>query len=351
MLRDAGGDPVPDGSQDEIPKEGWAVARYERVAEIYELLASSREPLSLDSLCGSLGASTATVKRLIRFLRDELGTAVTFDREQNGYRLDRDGRTRGVIGPAYDSRELSALLGAYEILEQIPPGLFRRETTALRARLQQLLYKRPTGHGEVRDRVRLVMPQSRQVNEEQFHMVLSSLSMQRRLRVGYHSRSRDTVTERLVSPQRLTFYRSNWYLAAWCHRSGDLRVFSLDRIARAELTPLPSTVVATEVLEIRLTSAYGIFEGEATEVAKLQFTADTARWVADEEWHPKQRLDRLTDGSVILFVPYRHSTELKMDILRYGPEVEVLSPPALRDEVAQSLEAAASRYRQAQATA
>jgi proteasome accessory factor C len=322
------------------------MARFERVSEIYEILAGSADAVSLDNLCLSLDVSPPTVKRLIRFLRDDLQVGVEYDRTLNGYRLDPAARSRyAVVGPSYDSRELSALLGAYEVLEQIPPGLFRRETASLRNRLQQLLYKRPTGHRQLKDRVRLVLPQVRSIDEAQFHLVLSALSTQRRLRIGYRSRSRNADTQRLVSPQRLTFYRSNWYLAAWCHRAEDLRIFAVDRVDHAEVTPIPSLEMPGDVLDARLSSAYGIFEGQANAVAVLRFGEESARWVADEQWHPGQQTEPLPDGGVILRVPYRHATELKMDILRYGADVEVLAPPELRELVCQSLERAVARYR------
>ena len=53
----------------------------------------------------------------------------------------------------------------------------------------------------------------------------------------------------------------------------------------------------------------------------------------------------LPDGGYELKVPYSQPQELVMDILKYGPEVEVLGPPALRDQVAAALETAAARYR------
>lgn len=321
------------------------MARYERVAEIYDLLSATREPVSLESLCGSLGASTATVKRLIRFLRDELLVPVTFDRDAGGYVLDRTAPLPTVVGPVYGARELTALLAAHEVLDQLPPGVFRRETAALRARLESLLYKKPHGSQALKKRVRVMLPQARKLQEETFRLVLAALHGQRRLRIAYRSRSRDEASERTVSPLRLTFYRSNWYLAAWCHRTNDLRIFSLDRIASAEVTPLPAHALPEPELETRLGTAYGIFEGQADQVAKLRFSSTLARWVADEEWHPDQQVELLPDGELILHVPYRHATELAMDVLRYGPDVEVLAPPALRRHVATLLAQAAATYR------
>jgi predicted DNA-binding transcriptional regulator YafY len=321
------------------------VARYERVDEIYELLSATREPQSLDSLCTSLGASSATVKRLIRFLR-ERGAPIEFDRENGGYRLDRtNGGGAPLMGPRYGARELAAMLTAHEILSQIPPGVFKRETAALRTQLESLLYRKPTGGRELRRRVSLLLPQVRRMEEGTFGAVLAALNSQRRLRIGYHSRYKDEDSRRLVSPFRLTFYRSNWYLAAWCHRSNDLRVFSVDRISHAEVTPVPNHEITDAALDERLSTSYGIFEGQADKLARLKFTTDSARWIADERWHPDQRLETRPDGSVVLHVPYRHAKELVMDVMRYGSDVEVLGPAALRREVATALATAAAKYR------
>jgi predicted DNA-binding transcriptional regulator YafY len=321
------------------------MARYERVAEIYDLLTTASEPIALESLCATLDASSATVKRLVRFLREQLLVPVEFDREKRGYVVGKAAReSPRPVGPAYDSRELSALLTAYDLLDQIPPGLFRKETAEARLRLKQLLYRRPTGRGELKDRVRLLMPQNRRIDEHRFQAVLTSLATEKRLKITYRSRTREASQTRVVSPQRLTFYRSNWYLAAWCHVRSDLRVFALDRVITADLTPIPAHILAAKALDARLSTGYGIFEGEADAVAVLKFTAESARWVADEEWHPQQRQERREDGSLILHIPYRHARELSMDIQRYGADVEVLSPPELRTLVADSLAKAATQY-------
>jgi predicted DNA-binding transcriptional regulator YafY len=50
------------------------------------------------------------------------------------------------------------------------------------------------------------------------------------------------------------------------------------------------------------------------------------------------------DDAYELQVPYSDSRELAMDILKYGPDVEVIAPPELRRLVAGRLLAAAHRY-------
>ena len=184
---------------------------HQKVTRIPSLLENARAPLSTDSLCGSLGVSRATVKRLVAYLRDTALLPVRFDREGGGYLLDRSAALTAPRGGAtYTAQELSALLTANEILEQIPPVTFRRETAQMRAHLQKLLFRRPTGARQLRARIRLSLPQNRRVDEAVFAAVLGALQAQRRLRMAYRSRSREADTQREVSPARLTFYRSNW---------------------------------------------------------------------------------------------------------------------------------------------
>jgi predicted DNA-binding transcriptional regulator YafY len=44
-------------------------------------------------------------------------------------------------------------------------------------------------------------------------------------------------------------------------------------------------------------------------------------------------------------VPYSSDKELIMDILKYGADVEVIAPEAVREAVKNQLDAAASQYR------
>jgi predicted DNA-binding transcriptional regulator YafY len=77
--------------------------------------------------------------------------------------------------------------------------------------------------------------------------------------------------------------------------------------------------------------------------AKLRFSAERARWIAAETWHPKQRGQFMPDGRYLLDLPYADPRELVMDILRHVPDVEVLAPDSLREDVAEKLRRAVAR--------
>ena len=71
---------------------------------------------------------------------------------------------------------------------------------------------------------------------------------------------------------------------------------------------------------------------------------DVGRGLNQELWHPKQR-GWFEDGYYLLEIPYSDDRELLMDILKYGPDVEVLAPETLRVKVLGYLSQAIDQYR------
>ncbi|MCB1745078.1 MAG: WYL domain-containing protein, partial [Gammaproteobacteria bacterium] len=154
---------------------------------------------------------------------------------------------------------------------------------------------------------------------------------------------RNELRERTVHPQRLVHYRSNWYLAGWCEDAEDLRMFSLDRVR--EPRPIDGTWRAMDerTLDRLLDGSFGIFTGIAREWAVLRFNESAARWAAEESWHPDQ-LGHWIGEHYEVQVPYSDPTELLLEVLRYGAEVEVIAPVSLREEVERRLRSALDRY-------
>jgi proteasome accessory factor C len=179
----------------------------------------------------------------------------------------------------------------------------------------------------------------------EWFQVLASATLQRRkLRLRYHGRGRDDITERTVSPQRIAHYRDNWYLDAWCEMRKGLRSFAVDKVKNALEMTDKAIDVAEKDLNVHYASSYGIFAGKANKTAVLRFSKERARWVADERWHPEQSGQFLTDGRYELRIPYREDKELIMDILRHGTDVEVVAPATLREKIAAQIKATMRIY-------
>jgi len=185
---------------------------------------------------------------------------------------------------------------------------------------------------------------ARKHEPKHFELIASAVLNRQRLKLTYWNRTKDEVTEREVSPQRLVHYRENWYLDAWCHLRNDLRSFALDAMRGVEMVAGKVKEVPDKELDEVLASGYGIFSGKKVQWATLRFTPERARYVAMEEWHPKQRSRWEKDGSYVLDVPFTSSPELLKDILAHGPDVEVIAPRQLRSEVSARIDGARARY-------
>jgi predicted DNA-binding transcriptional regulator YafY len=77
---------------------------------------------------------------------------------------------------------------------------------------------------------------------------------------------------------------------------------------------------------------------------KIRLTHRWASYVETHRWHESQR-HMVDKRGVLLELHVRTCPELERLILGFGPDAEVLSPPDLRDRIAQKAEELATRYR------
>jgi len=318
----------------------------ERIFKIEQLI-SARKLLSFQQLLDETEVSPATLKRDLEYLRSRMKAPIVYDRDANGYRFSVDGQTPARVefpGLWFNASEAAALLTMEHLLEELQPGLLKRHIEPLKARLKALLESTDHSHDEIQRRVRILHQGRRAPLNKFFETVANALLNRRQLGIGYYARGSNSTSERVISPQRLVCYRETWYLDAWCHLREDLRSFALDGMREAVVLESPAKEISERRLNEVLAEGYGIFSGRATATARLRFTPERARWVATEQWHPKQRSSVERDGSFVLEFPYADDRELVGDILRHGAAVEVLAPKELRSRVREQLAAAARRY-------
>jgi predicted DNA-binding transcriptional regulator YafY len=194
------------------------------------------------------------------------------------------------------------------------------------------------------ERIRVVAWGERKLDQQVFRVTAGAVLDRRQLRFVYRARTTNNESKRTVSPQRLTHYRDNWYLDAWDHDREALRSFAVDRIGEPHALEAPARDVAENELNDLLASSYGIFAGKPKAWATIRFSAHAARWVADEHWHSQQKGTWLPDGRYELQLPYSNSRELLMDVLKYGPDAEIVAPLPLREEMKIMLQLALTGY-------
>lgn len=320
--------------------------KFDRIQQLHTLLASRRTPISLPELMEQMECKEATVKRLIAKFRHELGAPIRYDRSSNGYILEQqEGIKYELPGMWFTIPELHALLTIQELLDNLQPGILKQDLAPFKTRIRQILNisdsKAETVLGE---RFRLLNVAGRKAGSRHFAKCAAATLRRRQLQVYYLSRSKNVISDRTLSPQRLIYYRENWYLDCWCHLRKALRTFSLDRFEKIKMLEKKAKDIESDSLNQYFTPGYGIFGGNISAWALLKFAPDRALWVADEQWHPEQQGEWHSDGSYTLSLPYSDHRELVLDIMKFGPDVEVLSPPELREEIKERLLEALEKY-------
>jgi predicted DNA-binding transcriptional regulator YafY len=319
--------------------------KFDRIFQLHSILRARKTPISFEDLRARLECSKSTLHRALNALRDRLNAPVVFDKDADGYRYaeQKGAAAFELPGLWFTPAELQALALIQRLLKDLGGGLLEEHLGPLSKRLDELTRHRRLNLGQAASRLRFTALAARPPGAA-FQLAASATLQRRQLRIRYHGRGSDEHTERTISPQRVTHYRESWYLDAWDETKRAHRSFSVDRIEKIEQLTQRARDIPEDELDAHYASAYGIFSGQADKEAVLHFTAERARWVADEQWHPRQVGTRLADGTYELRIPYHDPRELVMDILRHGPHVKVIEPAALREEVRGQLARALSQY-------
>ena len=316
--------------------------RTERLYKIDQMIHDRRQ-VSFKDLLAALEVSPATLKRDLDYMRNRLNAPIVWDRASGAYHFDKldaqVGAQYELPGLWFSSSEVHALLTMQHLLLNLDSGgLLTPHVQPLMARLNALLGTSEHTAEEIRKRVLIFGVGRRDLQLAHFERAGSALLRRKRLFIGYFARGTGETSEREISPQRLVHYRENWYLDAWCHLRNSLRSFSVDSIVHSEVLEKRAKEVSCAAMDAVLGPGYGIFSGRVLQWAKLRFTPERARWVAQESWHPKQKNHFTEGGSYVLEFPYADDRELLMDILKFGADVTVLAPKSLvtrvQDEVA-----------------
>ena len=320
--------------------------KFDRFQQLHRLLSSRKCPVAIGVIAAKLECSPATAKRLINNLRDYWQAPIEYSPERKGwyYQQNPNAPKYELPGLWLTAEELQALSALLAILDSFSDNLVADEFSLVSKSIAKLLKTRGIEAQHFAQKFKCLPMAKRHMQSSVFSQVSDALLKNTQLEVryrDYHNR----VTTRSISPQTLIYYRENWHLDAWCHLRNGLRTFVLARIDHLNNSKDKAKKISQSELAKHYTQAYGIFAGIAKHTAELLFYGETARDVAQQQWHPQQAGEWLSKGREYqLTIPYNNPNELMMDILKYGNNVEVIAPSKLRNAVKDKLRGALSLY-------
>ena len=152
---------------------------------------------------------------------------------------------------------------------------------------------------------------------------------------------RTRVQPLAIEPSALTHAL---YLIGWDESRKARRTFKVERIISASLTPQTFEPAAGEATARELLRAWDVMADEDPVGVVIRFSPAVAKRAAETRWHPSQELEKQKDGSLVWRGRVAGMREIKIWILGWGADAEVLEPPELRADVAAELKKAVSLY-------
>jgi proteasome accessory factor B len=124
------------------------------------------------------------------------------------------------------------------------------------------------------------------------------------------------------------------YLIGWDESRKARRTFKVERILSASLTPQTFTADGARTVALEMLRAWDVIADEDPVDVVIRFSAAVARRAAETRWHPSQELEQQPDGTLVWRGRVAGLREIRIWILGWGADAEVLEPAELRQSVA-----------------
>src|ERR1044071_5748240 len=218
------------------------MSQMERIYKLDRLFRRKKAP-SRREILDTFEISLAQFKRDLDYMRYRLGAPVDFDAVAGGYKYTTE--DFNLPGLWFTEREVYSLLLMHSLLDQLQPDFVQEQLGPLKEKLRGLLGKPSRGPQRFLERIVVSVAPQRPVDPEGFQAICDATLRRKKLRMRYYSRSRGTESDRIASPQRVLYYRGNWYLDAWCHEKDAMRPFAIDAVRLASVLEEAALEVAT----------------------------------------------------------------------------------------------------------
>ncbi|MFD2698975.1 helix-turn-helix transcriptional regulator [Paenibacillus shunpengii] len=189
----------------------------------------------------------------------------------------------------------------------------------------------------VTDIIQMGSPAYRENSPNYLLQVIQAILEEKRVKVQYHTQSRNELTEREIAPYYLVPRDQRFYLIGYCHQAEEIRTFRLSRFRSMEMT---ETHFDRRDFNLKsyMKNTWSIERGEQQIHFKVKFSADVARYIKEEELFISPKMKDMKDGSLLFEVTLNHDREFLNWLSQYGPDAEILEPVSYRDVMRERLE-------------
>lgn len=314
-------------------------ARYLKIAMI---LRDHPDGLSAQSLADRIGVAKRTIYRDIEAMDLDAGLPIWNDAGKFG--LDKEAFLQPLALTLHEATTLflaarmlakasdehdTELIGAFVKLAQILPPVLAQHIQ------------------ETVDAFATTPPNDRFTRV--FRVLAEAWAQRRVVEIEYDAgvydpakKARKTRVQPLaIEPSALTHAL---YLMGWDESRQANRTFKVERILSASLTPETFEPPAAAATARELLRAWDVIADEDPVGVVIRFSVAVAKRAAETRWHPSQELEPQDDGTLIWRGLVSGMREIKIWILGWGADAEVLEPAELRAAIAAEFARAADLY-------
>jgi predicted DNA-binding transcriptional regulator YafY len=315
--------------------------KFERYCWFDRQVRDGRYP-NAASLAGRFEICRKTAQRNIEHMRDRLLAPLEYDSRRKGYYYTD--ASFALPAPRVTQNELLAILLARNLLSRSAGGVISRAIQTFGRKLLTVTGEFGLDETRIAIAFSAIWHGYTPAEGATFRRVAEALIQSRRLAFDYFSPAGNRTSRRLVDPVHLQHYMGSWVLLAFCAERCDWRKFLLGRMSGVQLTEETFPPYYPACWQDHLHGAFGIFQGGSPQEVVLRFTPYRARWLRHEIWHPDQQMEEEPDGSLTLRFVVTDFREVKLRVMQYGADVEVIAPEGLRGEILAEVERMVKLY-------
>jgi predicted DNA-binding transcriptional regulator YafY len=286
--------------------------------------------------------SGSTLEKDIRFLKDERGAPITYDRAQRCYRYTENWDFDIPLSPD-DVRTMHMLMRKLKVFGDAQEFKMLKESIDKLSEHFDLAHQHPNDNI---DNYILFEYAKGFAGRHLLSVIYDAIFEKREINISHCRFNSEEITSRTLQPYILKEHRNRWYVIG--KEAGVSKIFGLDRIHEIQVTDkyfIQDSNFYEEIFNV-LRDAVGIMAfGFESEDVVLRFNEDKANYVKTLLLHRSQEILEEDETGITIKLHVKVTLEFINEcILRFGDAVKVVSPPELAGKVKQILQNAVEAY-------
>ena len=175
--------------------------------------------------------------------------------------------------------------------------------------------------------------------------LMEAMTTDNEVRISYRKYTSAEAETLTVRPYAVKEFAKRWYLIGYCIEREGLRVYGMDRILDMELTDKLFEMPEGFDVDEMFATSFGIYlPEEKARFITFRASRSEARYLRDLPLHSSQEEIGMDGDKVVFRLFVCPDNNLTMELCRLGDRVEVMSPPEIRNAVAEAHRAALQQY-------